>query len=113
MELKQTVSLNDNLIEIDNLITSLNYLYEDVKTRGEILMSDNINSEKVVEALKNLVTNNYAFRHRFIRFIRDEYPYSTFIKDVAFSVMEEIDADIEKFVNSRVEQKLRDLGVIN
>ena len=42
-----------------------------------------------------------------------QHAYSdTIYRDVAFIVMEKIDGDIAQFVNARVDERLRELGVI-
>lgn len=108
--MNSTHTINDNLLKIENLITALNFLHEEIQTRNNEFLKG-INNDLIVEKLKDLINNDYNFRYRFIRFIRDEYGSNNLVKDVAFAVMEKIDEDIEAFVNARVDARLKELGV--
>lgn len=106
---QDTHVINDNLLKIENLIKALNFLYEEVETR-KVQLVESINSQKVIDIVKDLAYNDYSFRSRFVQFIRDEYG-SNLVRQVAFSVMEKIDEDIEAFINSRVDARLEELGI--
>lgn len=106
---QDTHVINDNLLQIDNLITGLNYLYEEVETRKDELLKS-INSDQILNIVKDLAYNDYAFKTRFIQFIRQEYG-TNLVREVAFSIMETIDNDIEAFINNRVDARLEELGI--
>lgn len=106
---QDTHVINDNLLQIDNLITGLNYLYEEVETRKEELLKS-VSSDQIVNIVKDLACNDYSFKSRFIQFIRQEYGQNL-VRDVAFSIMESIDNDIEAFINNRVDARLEELGI--
>lgn len=103
---QETFNLNDNLVQIDNLITGLNYLFEEVETRKNEYFEKLDVSSIVQEKMETR-----EFRRSLMNYISDTYG-SNLYREVAFMVMEKIDEDIAQFVNSRVDERLRELGVI-
>lgn len=104
--MSQTVEINENLLKIENVLTGLEYLMEEVQTRKDNVLSD-INFNQIVR--------NHIRSNEFKRLVANEVTggYSDSIyREVAFKVMERIDSDIAAFVNARVDERLQELGVI-
>lgn len=103
--MNETVTINDNLLKADNLITALEYLLEEVKNR-----KDNIfNTIDINEIVRSELQAD-RFMRRLIGYMADEY-FTDIYSRVAFQVMEQIDADITRFINDRVDTRLREHGV--
>lgn len=100
------VEFQENLVQFDNLLNALNYLIEEVKTRQAEAFKDANILEKVKEEMYS-----DRFRESILDFIRHDYGRGLY-QEVAFLVMEKIDNDIEAFLNARVDERLRELGVI-
>ena len=103
---QDTITINDNLLEIENVLTALNYLYEEVETRKDKYFDTLDVSDIVHERMETR-----EFKRSLIGMIRNDYGDGLY-REVAYIVMEKIDADIAQFINSRVDQRLRELGVI-
>lgn len=103
-----TTTINDNLVKIDNVLTALNYLLEEVQTRKDELIKD-INSSNLSSIVKAEM-ETIDFMNRMCYFIRNEYG-SGITREVAFHVMRQIDSDIEAFINDRVNKALQSAGV--
>jgi hypothetical protein len=101
-----SISLNNNLIKFDNLITSLEYLYEEINTRKNNIVADIDLDEKIHQEF-----NSNRFKSKIAEYIRDEYGSSIF-QEVALIVMEKIDGDIQQFITERVNQTLRASGIM-
>jgi len=95
-----TTTVNDALVKLDNIITAANYLLEEIQTRKDSL----VNSESVKATVKEQM-NTREFLDDISYYVRNNYA-SNIHKDVAFHVMEQIDADIEAFINDRVKKAL-------
>lgn len=102
---QETTTLNDNLLKIDNLITGLNYLYEEVETRKNKFF-DELDVGPLVE--RKMDTN--TFKRNLMNYVTNSYAQNLY-REIAFMVMEKIDGDIAQFVNARVDERLRELGV--
>jgi hypothetical protein len=100
------VEFQENLVQFDNLLNALNYLIEEVKTRQAEAFKDANILEKVQEEMYS-----DGFRGLILDFIRHDYGRGLY-QEVAFLVMEKIDNDIEAFLNARVDERLRELGVV-
>lgn len=101
----QTVTVNDNLHTVDNILNALNYLLEEVQTRKNEL----INASNISSAVKSEM-DTYEFREIIRRYIINDYG-DGLCREVAFKVMEQIDNDIEAFITNRVNKALEDAGV--
>jgi hypothetical protein len=101
----QTVTINDNLHKVDNVLTALNFLLEEVQTRKEQLIS----TDTLYSAIKDKM-EEYNFTDRVSRHFTSNYG-DGLCREVAFTVMERIDADIEKFIEDRVNKALEKAGV--
>lgn len=101
----ESVTINDNLVKIDNVLTALNYLLEEVQTRKEQIISSIDVSDKVRNEM-----NTYHFKETISSYIRNDYGEGI-TREIAFMVMERIDSDIEAFINSRVNRALTAAGV--
>lgn len=100
-----TVTINENLLQFDSLLTALNYLLEEVQTRKEeVIQAVDVDS-KVKSHLEG-----QEFKQSLISMIRDNYGEGLY-QEVAFLVMERIDNDIAAFINARVDERLRQNGV--
>jgi hypothetical protein len=100
-----TVTINDNLIRFDSLLTALNYLLEEVQTR-----KDDVLQHVDVDSKVKTHLDSASFKHELINLIRDNYGEGLY-QEVAFLVMEKIDNDIAAFINARVDERLRQNGV--
>lgn len=101
----QTVTINDNLHKVDNILTALNFILEEVQTRKDQLTN--------TENLQSIVKENmeqYNFVDQVSRHFNRNYG-DGLCREVAFNVMERIDADIEKFIEDRVNKALEKVGV--
>jgi len=95
-----TTTVNDALVQLDNLINAANYLIEELETRKDQITS----KENILEEVKKEMDTNW-FRRQVIDTIRHDYG-SGICREVAFYVMERIDADIEAFINDRVDKAI-------
>lgn len=100
-----TVTINENLLRFDSLLTALNYLMEEVQTRKEEVLQHVDVDSKVKAHIESS-----EFKQSLISMIRDNYGEGLY-QEVAFLVMEKIDADIAAFINARVDERLRQNGV--
>jgi len=100
------VTVNENLVEIDKLIDALNYLLEEINTRKESVLQPSDFDQKIINHIET-----DGFRNRLIGLIRTNYGDGLY-QEVAFRVMEKIDNDIAAFINSRVDERLHELGVV-
>jgi hypothetical protein len=95
-----TTTVNDALVKLDNVIEAANYLLEELQTRkSQLLQKENILDE--VKAQMNTID----FKDDLSYYIRNGYG-NGICREVAFHVMERIDADIEAFINDRVSKAL-------
>jgi len=100
-----TLNHNDNIVRIDNMITALNYLLEEVETRkNQILQNVNID-DKIISHIEGDDFKNMMLNH-----IKGDYGQKL-IQEVAFMVFEKIDDSIQDMVNARVDARLREVGV--
>lgn len=99
------VTVNEAIVELDKLLVGLNMLYEEITTRKENILSE-------VDIKENLKEQLYSrdFRNHLIELIQNNYG-EVFYRDVAHQVMQNIDNDIEAFINSRVNAALTAAGV--
>jgi hypothetical protein len=100
------VSINDNIHKIDEVLNALNFLLEEVQTRKDQIVS----AVDVGQKVKDQMFES-GFKQMLSSFICDEYRGNMY-QEVAFKVMAEIDDEIEKFIHARVDERLRELGVI-
>jgi len=101
----QTVEINENLVKIDNLLKGLEFLYEEITTRkDEMIKATNI--ENVV---KEQMRSEY-FMNEMAYYIRNHY-LDGICRNVSYIVMDNIDRDIDAFINNRVNQALERAGV--
>ena len=99
-----TTTVNDALVKLDNVIEAANYLLEELQTRkSQFLQKENILDE--VKAQMNTID----FKDELSYYIRNGYG-NGICREVAFYVMERIDADIEAFINDRVSKALANTG---
>jgi hypothetical protein len=91
------VRVNDQLVEIDNLITALNYLKEEVQTT--VMSRDNITT----------IVKDYLSDETFYRRIR-EYLRRHQIKNIAAFVADDVKTDInnhlESFLYSKLDERI-------
>lgn len=100
-----TLTVNENLVRFDNLLTALNYLMEEVQTRKEQVLQTVDIDAKVINHM-----DSREFKIALVDHIRQEYGQGMY-QEVAFMVMEKIDNDITEFLNARVDERLRAAGV--
>ena len=101
-----TTTVNDALVQFDNLLNAANYILEELETRKNQLTSQENLLEKVKEEMDTM-----SFRNRIVSYVQSEYGEGL-NREVAFTVMREIDSDIEAFINDRVNKALERAGVI-
>jgi hypothetical protein len=101
----QTVTVNDNLHKVDNILNALNYLLEEVQTRK----NEMINPSTISSTVKSEM-DTYEFRETIRRHVVNEYGEGL-CREVAFKVMQQIDNDIEAFITNRVNKALEDARV--
>jgi predicted transcriptional regulator len=101
-----TTTINENILKFDNILTALNYLLEEIETRKESLISDDKVDNIVFQRMETR-----QFRDGLIQRINDTYGDSMY-REVAFIVMETIDNDIDAFLNARLDERLKSLGLI-
>ncbi len=100
-----TTNVNDALVQLDHVITAANFLLEELQTRRNSVLE----RENVLETVKEQM-QTYWFREEISYYIRNNYGKGL-AREVAFHVMETIDADIEAFINDRVNKALEAAGV--
>jgi len=100
-----TVTVNENLLRIDNLYNALNYLFEEIQTKKDQIVQAEDVKEKVIQQM-----NTRDFKEQMLSHIRSVYGEGLF-QEVAYIVMEKIDEDITAFINARVDERLRQVGV--
>jgi hypothetical protein len=100
-----TTTVNDALVQLDNVITAANYLLEELQTRRNQLLE----KQNILEEVKTEMQTSW-FRDEILYYIRHNYGQGL-TREVAFYVMERIDADIEAFINNRVNRALEAAGV--
>lgn len=98
--MSNTVTVNDALVQLDNLINAANYLIEELETRKAQMTSQ----ENILEEVKTQMDESW-FRGRVVDHIRNNFG-NGICREVAFYVMERIDADIEAFINDRVNKAI-------
>jgi hypothetical protein len=105
-----TTNLNDNLIKIDNLITGLNFLVEELETRKQ----EYTNRENVETLVKDQVTRilNYddEYLRKLSRRVANEKWYDL-LSDLASRLQPTLETVIKEHVNVAVEKELHRLGV--
>jgi hypothetical protein len=95
-----TTTINDALVQLDHVIEAANYLLEELQTRKSQLLQ----KETILDEVKSQM-NTPDFREDISYYIRNGYG-NGICREVAFYVMERIDADIEAFINDRVSKAL-------
>jgi hypothetical protein len=95
-----TTTVNDALVKLDNVIEAANYLLEELQTRKSQLLQ----KENILDEVKSQM-NTIDFKDDISYYIRNGYG-NGICREVAFYVMERIDADIESFINDRVSKAL-------
>jgi hypothetical protein len=91
-----TTTVNDALVELNNVIDATNYLLEELKTRRDQFLQP----QNMVEQVKTAMEDD-GFRSDIAYHVRTGYG-GGIVREVAFIVMEKMDADIEEFINARV-----------
>ena len=100
-----TTTVNDALVQFDNLLNAAKYLLEEIETHKNQICSQ----ENILEKVKEEMDTN-LFRNRIASYIQNEYGEGL-NREVAFTVMSKIDSDIEAFINDRVNKALERAGV--
>jgi hypothetical protein len=95
-----TTTVNEALVKLDHIIDATNYLLEELQTRKTQLLEKN----SITEEVKSIM-NTIDFKDDILYYIRNSYG-SGLCREVAFYVMERIDADIEAFINDRVQKAI-------
>lgn len=98
-----TITINENIVRFDNLLTGLEYLMEEVNTRKETILSDVDLNQKIEEKM-----NTRRFKDRMMQYVQNNYGEG-FYREVAFMVMEKIDSSIEEYINNRVDKRFNEL----
>lgn len=101
----QTMSINENLVKIDNLLNALELLYEEISTRKQEI----VNSFSIQEFVQKEIKTD-EFKRELMYYIRYNYA-SGICEEVSRLVMRNIDSDIERFINHRVDRTLEKAGV--
>jgi predicted transcriptional regulator len=101
----QTMSINENLVKIDNLINALELLYEEISTRKQEI----IDSFSIKDFVKEEM-NTHDFKSEVMYRIRYDYG-AGICNEVSRIVMRNIDSDIERQINDRVDRALKQAGV--
>lgn len=105
-----TTNLNDNLIKIDNLITGLNFLVEELETRKQ----EYTNRENVETLVKDQVTRilNYddEYLRKLSRRVANEKWYDL-LSDLTSRLQPALETVIKEHVNIAVEKELYRLGI--
>jgi len=99
-----TTTINDALVQLDHVIEAANYLLEELQTRKSQLLQ----KENILDEVKSQM-NTSDFKEDISYYIRNGYG-NGICREVAFYVMERIDADIEAFINDRVSKAIADTG---
>lgn len=105
-----TTNLNDNLIKIDNLITGLNFLVEELETRKQ----EYTNRENVETLVKDQVIRilNYddEYLRKLSRRVANEKWYDL-LSDLTSRLQPALETVIKEHVNIAVEKELYRLGI--
>lgn len=102
-----TTTVNDALVKLDNVIEAANYILEELQTRKNQLLQ----KENLFEEVKTQM-NSDRFMQDVTHYIRNGYG-NGICREVAFYVMERIDADIEAFINDRVTKAIAEANTQN
>ena len=100
-----TTTVNDALVQLDNVVTATNYLLEELQTRKNQFLD----KENILENVKTEMQSSW-FHEELMHYIRNNYE-QRLAHEVAFYVMNKIDSDIEAFINDRVNKALEAAGV--
>lgn len=106
--MESTASINDNLVKIDNLVTALNYIFEEIETRKQ----EYTNGEKIEECLKGLVDSKMetgSFVRRVAQRVADDHWWNI-VRDVEASTRGNIESIINQRIESVVRHELERLG---
>lgn len=105
-----TTILNDNLIKIDNLITGLNFLVEELETRKQ----EYTNRENVETLVKDQVTRILDYDDEYLRKlsrrVANEKWYDL-LSDLTSRLQPTVSTVIKEQVNVAVEKELNRLGI--
>jgi hypothetical protein len=102
---QEKIDVNENLYQIDNVLTGLNYLLEEVSNRKDNIFGE-LNLDKVVKEH----INTYEYKNMIASWVAGTYCTDIY-RVVAFLVMEKIDDSIAEYINSRVDARLKELGI--
>lgn len=105
---QDTVQINENLVKIENVLTGLEYLFEEVETR-----KNNIFNEVEIKSIIQNEMHRERFKTEVAEIIVNNGYCRDISKEVAFTVMEKIDDSIAAFINNRVDERLRSLGIVS
>ncbi len=67
-----TTTLNDNLVKVDNLITALNFLLEDLETRKKQFTDVESISDEVSKSVRNVIYSDWDIQNRIARKVADQ-----------------------------------------
>jgi hypothetical protein len=95
-----TTTINDALVELDKLIDATNYLLEELNTRKDKFLTEDLATE-----IKTQMEGEH-FKRELYSYMKNGYG-AGICREVAHYVMENIDNSIEKFINSRVETAMQ------
>jgi len=100
-----TLTVNDALVQLDHVVSAAKFILEELETHKNTSLSAHSLAEEVKKQM-----NTYDFKSEIIDTIRHNYGEGL-CREVAFYVMNKIDADIEAFINARVTKALEEAGV--
>jgi len=100
-----TTTIQENLVKIDNVYNALSYLLEEIQNKkDQIVQAADVN-QKIIDHMETI-----SYKDTLVNYIRDFYGQGIY-QEVAFIVMEKIDASIVEFINTRVDERLRAAGM--
>lgn len=104
-----TTDLNDNLIKIDNLVTALNYIYEEIESRkSKVLDTDELYSF-VSEKISSLLNESSTLQRKIARQVANDRWYEI-VRDVESNIRPVVNAYVEQQLKIEVSKQLESLG---
>ena len=104
-----TTTLNDNVVKIDNLVTALNFILEDLETRKKEFDETSNLSVLVKENVKDLLNYDHHLLTKIARRAADER-WFTLVDQIEERTRGVIKSIIEEHISTAVARELERLG---
>lgn len=108
-KMTSTTTLNDNVVKIDNLVTALNFILEDLETRKKEFDETSNLSVLVKENVKDLLNYDHHLLTKIARRAADER-WFTLVDQIEERTRGVIKSIIEEHISTAVARELERLG---